>query len=110
MGLLILRLKVARQRSVAGISAKTVTMYALVFTLRFFLLMPSPGSDSLNAAALEALQLPSLLVVFDVLRSFRGPYKGTYQEDLDKLNVRRIIPGCLIFAFLLHADLDDGYW
>merc|ERR1719197_1292426 len=78
-GLLWLRCKIKRQGSVTGISGMTMIMYAIVYVLREWLLMPSSLSlHFLDQWATEVLQLASLFMVFDVLKSIFVTYRSSY--------------------------------
>jgi len=80
-GLLSLRIKIQRQQSVSGISAMTMV-----------------------------LQLASLLMVLDVVRSVSMTYRKSYQEDLDVLHVKYLIPSCVVLAVVLHPQFSQGTW
>lgn len=110
-GLLWLRVKIQRQGSVAGISGMTMIMYAIVYVLREWLLMPPSFSLlHIDGWAVEVLQLASLLMVLDVLKSIFVTYRSSYQEDLDVLKIMYLIPACLILAAPLHPQFRQGTW
>lgn len=108
LGLLSLRLKIAQQGSVSGISGMTVAMYAIVYLLREMLLLPPMEWESLDGWAVEVLQLPSIYMVLDILRSVFVGYRKTYQEDLDVLKVHYLVPGCMALALLLRPGFPQG--
>jgi len=110
-GLLSLRIKIQRQGSVSGISGMTMVMYALVYLLR--LMMVVPGKLSLvylDGWTIEVLQVASLLMVVDVVRSVLVTFRKSYQEDLDVLHVKYLIPSCVILAAVLHPQFSQGTW
>lgn len=108
-GLLSLRLKIKGQGSVTGISGMTMSMYALVYCLREWLMLPSSLSAVfMDGWAVEVLQVASLLMVFDVLKSVFITYRSSYQEDLDILNIKFLIPACILLAVLLHPQFSRG--
>jgi len=109
-GLLSLRIKIRRQSSVSGISAMTMVMYALVYLLR--LAMVVPGELSLlylDGWAIEVLQVASLLMVLDVVRSTLVTYRKSYQEDLDVMHVKYLVPSCVAVAVVLHPLFTQGH-
>merc|ERR1719456_1792934 len=84
-------------------------MYAIVYVLREWLLLPSSLSlPFIDAWAVEVLQLASLLMVLDVLKSIFVTYRNSYQEDLDVLKVKYLIPGCILLAAPLHPQFRQG--
>jgi len=105
VGLLTLRLKIKNKKSVSGISGMTIAMYAITYILRFVLVVPDLRWEALDEWTVKAMSLASLLMVFDVLRSVFVTYQSTYQKDLDVMEIKYLIPGCLVFAAILHPDL-----
>merc|ERR1719161_457972 len=37
-------------------------------------------------------------------------FKDTYQEDLDVLNIKYIVPVCVALALILHPHFEQGEW
>jgi len=110
-GLLSLRIKIQRQGSVSGISGMTMVMYALVYLLRLMMVVPEKLSlVYLDGWIIEVLQIASLLMVVDVLHSISMDYRKSYQEDLDVLHVKYLIPSCVVLAAVLHPQFSQGTW
>jgi len=110
-GLLSLRMKIQRQGSVSGISGMTMVMYALVYLLRLMMVVPTKLSlVFLDGWTIEVLQVASLLMVLDVMHSISMTYRKSYQEDLDVLHVKYLIPSCVILAAVLHPQFSQGTW
>jgi len=111
-GLLSLRIKIARQGSVSGISGMTMAMYALVYVLRVIEVAPDNLSlaTDLDGWTIEVLQVASLLMVLDVVRSVFVTYRKSYQEDLDVLHVKYLMPSCVVIAAVLHPQFRAGAW
>lgn len=105
-GLLVLRRKIQTQESVKGISGMTMIMYALVYGVRELVLIP--GMGTVDEWAVEILSFSSLVIVLDILRSVFVTYRNSYQEDLDVLKAKWLIPSCIIFAGILHPSLQEG--
>lgn len=111
LGLLSLRIKISRQGSVTGISGMTMVMYAIVYFLRLFMVCPDQLSVVyLDGWAVEALQIASLLMVLDVVHSVFITYRKSYQEDLDVLHIKYLIPTCVVLAAILHPQFHQGTW
>jgi len=108
-GLLSLRIKIERQGSVSGISAMTMVMYSLVYFLRLLMVVPDKVSlVFLDGWTIELLQVGSLLMVVDVVRSVLVTYRKSYQEDLDVLHAKYLIPSCVVLAAVLHPQFRQG--
>jgi len=104
-GLLTLRHKIQTRNSVQGISGMTMLMYAACYALRIWLNLPDSWNFNVMELELEAsFGIFSLLLVLDCLRSIFVTHRSSYQEDLDVLHVKYLIPGCFVLALLLHAQ------
>jgi len=111
LGLLVLQHKIKNQVSVKGISGMTIAMYVIVFVMRQYLLMPSEWSLlMIDGWTVEVLQVPSILIAFDILRSVLQTHRSTYQDDLDVLSIKYIIPACVVLAVVLHPHFAQGEW
>lgn len=108
LGLLVLRSKIIRQGSVTGVSGMTMIMYALVYVLREAVLMPHGNRfNYVDAWAMTGLQLAPVFIVMDILRSVFKTYRSSYQEDLDIVRIKYLVPGCLALAAVLHPELGQ---
>jgi len=110
LGLLVLRMKINRKGSVAGISGNSMTMFALTYTVRLWQLWPRASGRLLEKFAVESLSLISLLMVLDTLICVCLTYRKSYQEDLDVLRVRYLVPYCFIAALFIHPTFIRGFF
>merc|ERR1712224_657888 len=104
--------KIVHQGSVKGISAMTMVMYAIAYTCRQVLMLPSGPITQLrfvNQWTTELLQVPSTMLVFNVLWSIFVTYRSSYQSDLDVLRIKYLLPGCVLFAIPVHPILRKSY-
>merc|ERR1719272_1755039 len=77
-------------------------MYTACYTVRLWLNMPSSLNFNFMELELEAtFGIISLLLVLDCLRSIFVTHRRSYQEDLDVLHVKYLIPGCFFLALLV---------
>lgn len=104
-GLLMLRRKIQRQESVCGISGRSVKMYVLVYTIRGLLQFPAFSVLALDDWAVKALELAALVMVADVCYSVFVSYRSSYEEELDVLKLRYLIPSCVVLGLLIRPDL-----
>lgn len=110
-GLLALRIKIARQGSVSGISGMTMVMYAVVYFLRLLEVVPDKLSLLfLDGWIIEVLQIGALYMVCDVVRSVFVTYRNSYQADLDVFHVKYLIPVCVALATVVHPIFSQGAW
>lgn len=108
LGLLLLQYKIHSQGSVKGISGMTIAMYSTVFICRQYLLMPERSWLFIDGWTTEFLQLPSVLITLHILHSVFRTHRSTYQEELDVLHVRNIIPACIGLAIVLRPHFQQG--
>lgn len=107
-GLLILRQKIQGRASVMGVSRNSMVMFTLTYTSRLWELWPSFSWLALDAWVVWALSVASLVVSADILWSIFMTYQKTYQEHLDVLLVKYLIPSCVGLAIVLHPNLGQG--
>lgn len=107
-GLLVLRRKIHGSESVKGVSGMTMVMYAVVYAVRELVLLP--GMHSVDEWTVQILSFSSLFIVLDILRSVFVRYRSSYQEELDVLRAKWLIPSCIVFAAILHPSMDEGPW
>merc|ERR550537_1971956 len=109
-GLISVIRKIQSHRSVMGISGHSLIMFAVSYGLRQCeaLVMSSKYRLTKRAVALEALQFASIPLVVSLVWLVFKTYRETYQESLDKLKVKYLLPGCLTLAFVLTPQFKQG--
>lgn len=108
-GLLLLVHKINNQRSVAGVSGSSVTMYFLVYLLREYVMLPSFDWSSLNLWLTEVLQVPQIVLTGSVIWSVFKTHRKSYQAELDILKAWHLVPGCAVLAVLVHPFFREGF-
>lgn len=108
VGLLLLRQKIGRQGTVVGISGMTIAMYSMVYILRQVMLLPPASWLALGGWAVEVLQIPSILLVLDILRSVFVTHRRSYQEELDTLKMQHLVPVCVLCALVVCPQFPSG--
>jgi len=101
--------KVNMQRSVAGISAKTLEVYVLVFVCRLSSTLLRNGylpMDYSGDFVFQISDILSLAVTISLLRCVRTTHKATYQLEHDSLEIARAIPLCIVLAIFVHGQLN----
>lgn len=110
IGYVCLRLKISQQRSVAGISGKTLSLQALSCGLRLCSTTWLRGyipSDSTGDWFYQFLDVLALVMCLQIMYCVFKSYNFTYQADDDVCNVKAIVLICFTLAVLVHPDLNN---
>jgi len=112
-GLISIIQKIKKNGSVSGISGNSFMMFALTYSLRecetIIMLCSASVRLTLNGTGLEVLQITSLPLVANILWSIFQTYRKSFQEELDVLQIKYLIPGCMLSAILIHPSFMQGY-
>merc|ERR1719159_45253 len=109
LAFILLNAKVDMQKSVAGISAKTLKVYVLVFVFRLCSTMVKNGYlpvDQSGDWVFQTADVLSLVMTVKLLRKMYTSHRGTYQEDYDTFDVFRLVPPCIVLAMFVHGHLN----
>jgi ER lumen protein retaining receptor len=109
LGFVLLSIKVRATKSVAGISSKTLEMYALFFLTRLASTTVKSGYipvDRSGRSVYQLLDLGSFFVVMQLLYCCHKTYKWTYQAEQDTMSCFPLIPPCIVLGYFVHADLN----
>eukprot|EP00591_Stephanopyxis_turris_P006485 CAMPEP_0195507356 /NCGR_PEP_ID=MMETSP0794_2-20130614/825_1 /TAXON_ID=515487 /ORGANISM="Stephanopyxis turris, Strain CCMP 815" /LENGTH=316 /DNA_ID=CAMNT_0040634011 /DNA_START=54 /DNA_END=1004 /DNA_ORIENTATION=+ len=119
LGFGILNLKIWTTKETTGISAKTLQLYCLVFLVHNYTIIFDDTYVPYDESATflyNIIGVMSLVFAASALYACNGPFKKTYQEDLDKFGEWKVPPGfgalyivapCVILALLFHAELSN---
>jgi len=111
LGFFLLLQKIKTQNSVAGLSAKTLEMYALVLCFRLNSTMVKNGYLPVDRSGDWAYQLAdvvSLLIVFQLLYCCHKTHGSTYQLEHDTLEINKALIPCFVLALCTHGDLNSN--
>merc|ERR1719310_840739 len=109
-GYTCLRLKIAQQRSVAGISAQTLILQASSCALRLSSTTWLQGYipvDGTGDWLYQALDVFALMVLLNIIYCVFKSHRSTYQEEHDNIKVEYIGLCCFVLAVLVHPDLNN---
>jgi len=109
-GLISLQKKIAHRGHVRGLSGMSMIMFALTYTMReveVFCIATVHWSN-MNDIFVEVLQISSMLLSYNALWAIFKTYRASYENDLDVLKVKYLIPGCLLLALVLHPNFRRG--
>jgi hypothetical protein len=109
-GLISVFRRIQSHRSVLGISGNSLIMFAVSYCLRQCeaLVMSSRYRLTKRAVVLEALQFASIPLVLSLVWAVFKTYRESYQESLDKLKVKYLIPACVALALVLTPKFKQG--
>jgi len=104
--------KVNSQKSVAGISKRTVETYAFVLVVKLCSTLFKHGYlpvDRSGDFIYQMLDIASLATILRLCTLMRTTYRASYQEEYDTMDVSRLFPICVLMAILIHGDLNNSF-
>jgi len=110
LGFLMLTLKVMAQRSVSGLSCRTLEIYALALTLKLMSTTTCDGYIPVDRSGDHIYQFAdalSLLLVAHLLWCARSTHASTYQAVADKFSILPLVLPCFVAAMFIHNDLNN---
>jgi len=110
-GFFLLLHKIRVQKSVAGISSKTLQIYVMVFMFRLTSTMVKNGYLPVDATGdwvYQASDIASLLLVFQLLYFVHKRYKDTYQDTLDTMPIWNVAGAAILLGFSFHGNLNHS--
>lgn len=110
-GLISLQWKVSHRGHVEGLSGMSMIMFTLTYSMREFetFCVAKVPWVTIDGMALEMLQLASCALAYVNLWSIFKTYRRSYQEELDVLKVKYLIPGCVLLGLVLHPHFRQGW-
>jgi len=111
LGLYLLSSKVRSERTVDGLSLKTLEMYALVFVFRLSSTLFKNGYlpvDRSGDWVYQVSDIGSLFITLHLLFLIHKTHRGTYDKEHDTLPVYNFLPACILLACFVHGDLNDS--
>eukprot|EP00796_Vickermania_ingenoplastis_P008354 gene8354-5852_t len=102
--IIILLTKMLRQRSAAGVSLKSMFLFALVFTTRYVdLFLRFYGVYN---SVMKVLYLSSSYYICYLVK-FRSPWKATYDAAGDSFKIQYLIGPCAALSLLLMTRAEE---
>jgi ER lumen protein retaining receptor len=109
-GYICLRLKIAQQKSVAGISGRSLILQALSICFRLSSTTWLKGYipvDGTGDWLYQCLDVITLLMILQILHCIFKTHRPSYQEEHDNFNVQVVALSCFVVASLVHPDLNN---
>jgi len=110
LSFILLRMQISATKSVAGISGKALMMQAVKLCCRLGTTLWLDGylpMDKSGDWIYQVGDVLSLLMVLQILLCVHVSHKGTYQSDMDTVDVRNLIMGAFVLAVLIHPSQHD---
>lgn len=109
LGLLLLAHKIKVRNSADGVSGNTMIMYGFVYGLRIWLTCPEDLNFEWKDLDFDAsFGFASLLLTLEIARHVFWTHRETYDEELDVVKAKYLIPMC--FALGIILPVDDHVW
>lgn len=113
LGFVLLVLKVQKQRTVCGLSGKTLLMYAFTFFFRLCSTLMRNGYlpvDQTGDGVYQIIEFCSLGLVVYLGYCVLISHAHTYQSEHDTMpGTRYMIVGCFLLAMLIHPNLNRRF-
>lgn len=97
------------ERSVAGISSRTLEMYILATCFRLVSTVNKNGYLPIDRSGdwvYQAADVGTILLALQVLYCMHKTHADTYQKEYDTMQVWRALPLCIVGGIVLHGDLN----
>jgi len=107
LSFILLRMQISATKSVAGISGKALIMQAAKLCCRLGTTLWLDGylpMDKSGDWIYQVGDVLSLLMVLQILLCVFVSHKGTYQSDVDTVDVRNLVMGAVVLAVLIHPS------
>jgi len=113
LGLFSLALKVHANKSVAGISSQSVSLFIISLLFRIFTTTIFDGYlpvDKSGDYMVQVMDTGSVLAAFYLLYASQKKYVHTYQDENDTMPIGQILVSCAISAFFIHGKLNHNFF
>jgi hypothetical protein len=110
-GFYMLFIKVKYHKSVAGLSARTLELYIVVYMCRLSSTLFRVGYlpvDSSGDWVYQLADVLSLCIAAMTLRCIRTTHRCTYQDAFDTLDLRVMVIPCTVLAMCIRGDLNES--
>jgi len=110
LSFVLLQVQISTNRSVAGISGKSIIMHAAKLCCRLGTTLFLDGylpTDKSGDFLYQACDIVSLLLVLHILFCIHVSHKDSYQAAEDTLEIRNWMLGAFLLAVFIHPSLNN---
>merc|ERR1719487_2408835 len=110
LAIVLVSLQINNAKSVAGISGKTMILQALALCFRLSSTLFLDGYlplDKTGDMMYQIVDVCSLMMVLQILECIYKSHRASYQQDVDTMDAKNLVIGCIALAVLFHPDLND---
>lgn len=115
-GFALIILKIRKSRSVSGLSRQTFISYAIIFAIRSIIFIFYKVTeliiqgylpfDSTGDTIFKLQEVLATAFCGYILWAIFGPFKSSYNQDLDKVKFYYLVIFAAIMALLFHSNLN----
>merc|ERR1719161_1303206 len=109
MSFVLLQIQISLNKSVAGISGKTMMMHLVKRVCKLGTTLWLDGylpMDKSGDWIYQVGDIVSLLMVLQIMFGIRTTYRASYQVDEDSFDVRNLVMVAVVLAVLVHPNLN----
>merc|ERR1719261_1531268 len=110
LSFVLIGMQINNAKSVAGISGKTMILQALALCFRLSSTLFLDGYlplDKTGDMMYQIVDVCSLMMVLQILECIYKSHRASYQQDVDTMDIKNLVIGCVALAVLFHPDLND---
>jgi len=111
LGFFLLSIKVRYDKSVSGLSSKSLEMYVIFFVFRLSSTLLKNGYLPIDRSGdwvYQTADVFSMIVVLQLLYAMHKTFPDTYQAQHDTLNIFKAIPVCMFIGIFIKGDLNSS--
>jgi hypothetical protein len=110
-GFIILAVKIHGTKSVAGLSSRTLALWALFYSTKLVATALKSGYnpvDSTGDYVYQLVDFAALLLVCHLLYCVHKTHVASYQEELDTFPLHAIVLPCFVLGYVVRANFNQS--
>jgi len=113
MGFVMLLTNVLQQKSVEGLSSKTLVLYAVAYSCRLCSTLFKRGyvpMDRTGDFLYCLIDVAGLAIIATLLRECHMKGGRSQRADLDDVDLKNLLAPCILLAVFVHGDLNNSFF
>lgn len=110
LAFVLVSLQISKNKSVAGISGKTMIIQAMALCFRLSSTLFLDGYlplDKTGDMMYQIVDVCSLMMVLHILQCIYKSHRVTYEDSADTVDAKNFVIICVALAVIFHPDLND---